>query len=327
MSTELREDHMNNPLVSIVVCTHNRAAFLKHTMETIFAQTYRPIEILIVDDGSTDGTREFIESCGERVRYYRKEKSCIADTRTVACRLAQGEYIAFQDDDDLMLPDRIDLLLDALYRYPEASFAAGDWAYIDKEGNLTGKKSTFTITAASEEPMVLEDGYKAVLWPLITPLPHTTLFRRADGDRVGWFDDARFFHACSDTDFFARLGKLGPIIYVPKVVSYYRMGHAQIWGKKLLSEYSRFLLFEKHLTSLPADRNELKTRLQYRLLHTMQFMKDLTRKGAEANGCVARDYLKRGLSLLPPRERLAYAWHASVRLPLKTLLRGSSYGR
>ena len=106
------------------------------------------------------------------------------------------------------------------------------------------------LTLKKEEPLLIEDGYKAVLWPLLSPLPHTTLFRKVDGERIGWFDNFRFFHACSDTDFFARLGQLGSIIYVPKIVSFYRVGHNQIWNNKVLTEYSRFLLFEKHLKAI-----------------------------------------------------------------------------
>lgn len=311
---------MNNPLISIVVCTYNRAHMLKQTMETIFAQQYRPVEILVVDDGSTDNTQELIESYGDKVRYYRQKNKGIAATRTTACKLALGEYIAFQDDDDLISADRILNLYETLCKYPEAVFAVGDWAYIDAEGNLTGKKSKFNIQAEKEEPVLIEDGYKAVLWPLVTPLPHTTLFRRVDGERIGWFDDSRFFHACSDTDFFARLGQHGPIVYVPKVVSYYRMGHNQIWGNSLLGEYSRFLLFEKHLLSMKAYQKDLKNRLQIRLLAVLQQLASFQRNGIKTPDTVSRDYVERGLSLLDIKGRLAYNWYASIKLPLRRII-------
>jgi glycosyltransferase involved in cell wall biosynthesis len=295
---------------------------LKFTMETIFAQKYEPVEILIVDDGSTDGTRELVEHYGERVRYYRKEKSCIAETRTVACRLAKGEYIAFQDDDDLMPPERIPLLYEAMCRYPEAAFAVGDYEYIDPQGGRTGRRSRFKVRPSDSRPMVIEDGYSAVLWPLLTPLPHTTLFRKADGERIGWFDDARFFHACSDTDFYARLGRLGPIVYVPEVVSYYRMGHAQIWGKKLLSEYSRFLLLEKHLKDLDGRDRELGARLRQRLLSVLKSMAFLRRNGHSMPTSVPTDYIRRGLGLLGIGERISYYFDAGLRLPVRRLIKG-----
>ncbi len=200
---------MNKPLISIVVCCYNRRHLLGQTMESIFAQDYKPVEILVVDDGSTDNTHELIESYGDKVRYYHHVNKGIAATRTIACELAKGEYIAFQDDDDLMPPNRITKLYEALSQYPTAVLVLGDCAYIDKNGNLTGEKSHFNICDEIKDlidkPLLIEDGYNAIMWPKVSPLPHTTLFRKADANKIGGFDTR--FYACSDSDFFARLGK------------------------------------------------------------------------------------------------------------------------
>ena len=87
-----------------------------------------------------------------------------------------------QDDDDLMPPQRIPTLMKALDQYPSAVLAIGNWATIDSEGNLTGKRSRFRgrldETELIERPLLIEDGYKAVLWPNLTPVPHTTLFHK-----------------------------------------------------------------------------------------------------------------------------------------------------
>ncbi|MBE0426195.1 MAG: glycosyltransferase family 2 protein [Nitrospirae bacterium] len=320
----LKQCPMNNPLISIVVCTYNRVQMLERTMESIFAQQYRPVEILIIDDGSTDNTGELIEGYGNKVRYHRQENKGIAAARTIGCKLAEGEYIAFQDDDDLMPPNRIICLYKALCRYPDAVLAVGDWVYIDAEGNSTGKRSKFNIHAENGEPTLIEDGYKAVLWPFVTPLPHTTLFKRADGECIGWFDDARFFHGCSDTDFFACLGQLGPIVYVPEIVSYYRMGHNQLWANNFLGEYSRFLLLEKHLNAITSDRNDLKKRLQFRMLNVLKQIASLQKNGDRPSHSVPGDYLKRGLSLLDLTGKLKYQWYASVRLPVRRFVLGQS---
>ena len=141
---------MSNPLVSIIVCTYNRADMLKHTMETIFAQKYKPVEVVVVDDGSTDNTEELIKSYDEKIRYYKQENKGIAAARTAGCQMAKGEYIAFQDDDDLMLPERIIYLYEALCQYPQAAFAVGDWIVIDHEGNSTGKRSKVNIKVKKE---------------------------------------------------------------------------------------------------------------------------------------------------------------------------------
>ncbi len=149
---------MNSTLVSIVVCTRNRAALLGTTMKTIMAQSYRPVEILVVDDGSTDATGEVVASFGGKVRYHRQERQGIAAARTAACRLADGELIAFQDDDDLMPPHRIDDLLEALRVYPRAVFAVGDWALIDPAGRATGSISQYQVRSSDGRPVLIEDG-------------------------------------------------------------------------------------------------------------------------------------------------------------------------
>ncbi len=316
----------SDPLISIIVCTYNRADMLKEAMRSIFAQEYRPVEILLFDDGSTDNTPEVAAGYGERVRYYRQENKGIGAARTAACQLAQGEYISFQDDDDLMPPDRISCLYEALQQHPRAVFAAGDLAYIDGEGKLTGKKSTFKIAAKDNKPLLIEDGYKAVLWPLITPVPHTTLFRKTDGERIGWVDEQ--FRKLEDIDFFARLGQLGPVVYVPKVVSYHRIGHAQLTtdyikkGGSLDWAYSWFLLLEKHLKSLDNAHREMKKRLQDRMLYTLKHIAFLTRHGDKVPEMTDGDHIKRGLSLLGLRERFLYSFYAYFRLPLRVLIKG-----
>jgi glycosyltransferase involved in cell wall biosynthesis len=314
-----------NPLVSIVVCTYNRAVMLQKTMETIFAQHYRPVEIVVVDDGSTDDTEKLISSYGDKVRYYRKKNEGISATRTIGCQLAKGEYIAFQDDDDLMPPDRIVNLYDALQRYPFATLALGDWAIIDNNGNLTGEKSRFSILLDNnitiKKPLLIKDGYAAILWPKITPGPPTTLFRRIDGERITWFDP-RFFHSCEDTDFFARLGQLGPIVYLPEIVCYYRKGHSSLIKNNLLTAYSRLLLFEKHLISLNPEQKDLKKRLQDRMLSILKQIAFFHSNDIKPIDSDYGDILKRGLSQLDVKGRLAYRLYTIARLTIRKFIKG-----
>ena len=312
-----------NPLVTIVLCTYNRAELLKEAMPSILAQQYEPVEIIVFDDGSTDNTKEVAASYGDRVTYYRQENKGLAAARTVACGLAKGEYFAFQDDDDIMPADRISKLYEALCKYPKAVLATGDWEMLNAEGVHTGERVTFDIEGKNGRPLFIEDGYKTVMWPLITPLPNATLFRKADGERIGWLDTR--FTRSSDTDFFARLGQLGGIVYVPQVVAYYRSGHARMWSDDvkngMICEYSSLLLYEKHLKSLVQGRLELKKRLQDRLLSTLKRLAFLDNLNTDEPDLLYADYRRRGLSLLGIKERLRYNWYVDVRLPLKSLIK------
>lgn len=317
---------MANPLITIVICTYNRADMLKEAMPSILAQTYEPVEILVFDDGSTDNTGEVVADFGDnRVRYYRQDNKGLAAARTVACgQLARGEYIAFQDDDDIMPPHRITCLYNAMLRYPQAVLAAGDWEMINVEGKLTGERITFTIEGKNDEPLLIEDGYKTIMWPMLSPLPNATLFRKAAGENIGWLDER--FSRSSDTDFFARLAQLGPIVYVPEVVAYYRSGHTRMWSDNdvngLVCEYNSFMLYEKHLKSLTTDRHEIQKRLEFRMLHTLTKLAFLARNCDKIPEAINPDYVTRGLSLLGMKDRLSYKWYVNFKLPMRKFIKG-----
>jgi len=291
-------------------------------MESVFAQKYKPVEIVVMDDGSTDNTPELMSSYKDKIRYFWQKNQGISAARNGACRLAKGELIAFQDDDDLMPADRITWLYQALSRYPSTVLAMGDWAEIDALGNLNGRQSKFINrfdNPDSQKSILIKNAYDAVLWPKITPTPHTTLFKRADGERIGWFDK-RFFHACEDTDFFARLGQLGSIIYVPQVVSFYRRGHGSLIDNNILHLSSKLLLFEKHLKILKAGQKELKNRLQLRMLRKINKLATLKNAGAEIPDTIFIDQIKKCLSLLGLKHKLAYRWLTMVKLPIRRII-------
>lgn len=320
---------MNNPLVSIVVCTYNRCFFLKKTMESIFKQQYEPVEIIIIDDGSTDNTQELISSYSDKVRYSRQENRGIAAARTAGCQLAKGEYIAFQDDDDIMPPYRIVRLYETLKKYPSAVLAFGDWTFIDNKGELTGERSRFPLlkdyNEEIKEPLLIEDGYTAIMWTKVIPGPPATLFSRLDGERIEWFD-SRFFHSYEDMDFFARLGQLGPIIYLPEIVCYYRKGHSSLTVQSLHAAYCEFLFIEKHLLAVKAHPKKLKKRLQYRMLWVLQKISFLQRNEIKLPNSFHDDYLRRGISLLNIRRRFDYWWYASIRPPIRKFILDLSKG-
>ena len=307
---------MDQPLVSIVITCYNRVDRLPETLESVLAQSYAPVEIVIVDDGSTDGTRELVASYGDKVRYHWHENRGIAATRTVGGQLARGEYIAFQDDDDLMPLERIVVLMNALKRYPQAVMATGDWEVIDDQSKIIGQRSRFVISGG-EAPVLLKNGRSAVLWPLLTPVPHTTLFRRADGERLAWFDE-RFFHACEDTDFFARCAALGPIVYVPEVVSLYRKGPG-LSATSVLQKYSRFLLFEKHIQETAGQDDALHRHLQNRLLGSLLDLARMKQGNQTFPERVSNSRLRAAVGLLTGKQQLTYRWVTSIRMPVRSL--------
>jgi glycosyltransferase involved in cell wall biosynthesis len=315
---------LSNPLVSIVICCHNRCDYLQQTLDSVFAQTYSPVEIIVMDDGSTDGTPELMASYADRIRYTWQECQGIAAARTNASRIARGEFIAYQDDDDLMPADRITNLYNALCEYPTAVFATGDYAVIDKAGKLTGSRWMPGTLEDKGRPVLIEDGQLAVLWPKVPAVPHTTLFRRRLGEQIGWFD-LDFKYACSDADFLARLGQLGPIVYLREIVSYYRRGHSAIWSDDVRTSCSRIQLWGKHLALIGPHKPELRRRLQERLRGTLVTLAAHRRRSKLSDPHVD-GWLQKGRSMLGAKEQLMYHLGTSINTPVRDFVKKAIRG-
>lgn len=292
---------MAGPLVSIVIPTHNRRRYIPLTMKSVLAQGYKPVEVVVVDDGSTDGTREWLESLGERITLLTQVARGVAAARNVAVRAARGDFIAFQDDDDLMPPDRIATLLALLHEHPEAVLATGDYEVIDEYGHSKGERWFPLPKEGGQRVQIHGDGQEAILWPRVPAVPHTTLFRRSDGERAGWFDES-FRYACSDADFLARLGKLGAVVHVPKIVSHYRRGHRALWKDEIRANYSRLQLWLKHLEDLPTI-SPLRQRLLTRMSRACGIIAFAWTKGNATFDPQYQVYFERALKELSPWDR------------------------
>ena len=127
-------------LVSIITPTYNCGAFIKETIESAIAQTYKNWEMIIVDDCSTDDTRSVVDSIGDpRVRYEcLTENSGAAVARTRAMQLAKGRYMAFLDSDDLWAPEKLQKQIDFMNKNRYA-FSCTAYDQIDEQGRSLGK--------------------------------------------------------------------------------------------------------------------------------------------------------------------------------------------
>src|SRR5664280_1650862 len=106
------------PKVSVVIPTYNRLAYLREALDSVLAQTRAADEILVVDDGSTDGTEAAISALPAPVRYLRQQNAGPAAARNHGLREAKGDWIAFLDSDDLWVPEKLEAQMDFLERNP-----------------------------------------------------------------------------------------------------------------------------------------------------------------------------------------------------------------
>ena len=127
------------PKVSVCIPTYNRKKYLCETINSILAQTYKDCEIVIVDDGSTDGTDDMIKKLGIPVTYHWQENSGDAAARNKLIELAQGQYISFIDSDDLLIPDAIERMVQALEAESGDVIIYGSYFRIDEDGRIYSK--------------------------------------------------------------------------------------------------------------------------------------------------------------------------------------------
>jgi glycosyltransferase involved in cell wall biosynthesis len=145
---------MTAPLVSVVVPTYNRAHLLGRTLTSALSQTYSSIEIVVVDDGSTDHTREQMarDYAGDsRVRYVHKRNGGPASARNVGFAHARGEYVALLDSDDVWYPWKLTLQIRCMERHPELGMTWSDMEMVDAQDRVV-------------EPAYLRKMYRAYRW-------------------------------------------------------------------------------------------------------------------------------------------------------------------
>lgn len=121
-------------LVSVIIPTYNRANLLDQAIESALAQTHTAVEVLVVDDGSTDNTREVTRRYDSRVRYIYQKNAGVAAARNTGMMNARGEFIALLDSDDIWLPWKLAAQVAFLRRFPQLGFVWTDMSAVDEGG-------------------------------------------------------------------------------------------------------------------------------------------------------------------------------------------------
>ncbi len=129
---------MKDPTVSVIIPTYNREDLLPRALDSVIAQTFEDWEIVLVDDGSTDGTASLADTyskrLGERIVYTRQPNTGCGGARNRGIDTARGRFVAFLDSDDEYLPNKLERQLELFARRPELGFVYCDHSYIDTSG-------------------------------------------------------------------------------------------------------------------------------------------------------------------------------------------------
>ena len=241
--------HERSPTVSVILPTYNRAHVIGRAIQDVLEQTYRDLELIIVDDGSTDNTEEIVSKMDDgRIRYIQHEKNRGANAaRNTGIAIAKGEYIAFQDSDDEWLPEKLEKQIYVFKKAPKNTgvvytgfwrFEGNQKRYIpspkikQKEGNICNK--------------ILHSNF------IGTP---TAVVKRECFEKAGIFDEN--LPRLQDWELFIRISKcyLFKCIDEPLVISYFTPRSISANQEALISAH--LYILKKHYDNLKADNKLL----------------------------------------------------------------------
>jgi glycosyltransferase involved in cell wall biosynthesis len=190
--------------VSVIIPTYNRARFLPDAIGSVLRQTCPVHEIIVVDDGSTDGTRDVVEKIPGPIRYLYQPNAGPAAARNRGLREANGTWIALQDSDDLWVPEKIRIQTEFLTLHPQLDFAFGHLSNFTVDAEKPGEpeildRKVFACLLANAAD--LKDFFRQLLISNPVPTP-AVMFRRDCLRQVGYFDES--LDCCEDYEFWLR---------------------------------------------------------------------------------------------------------------------------
>jgi len=250
------ESKKNQPRISVIIPTYNRAHLIGRAIKSVLNQTYQDFEIIVVDDGSTDNTEEVVKSFNDaRISYIRHEKNKgEAAARNTGIEAAKKEYIAFQDSDDESFPQRLEKQIKIFENESQKiGLVYSDMISIDEKG----KKHY--VKPAEFNPKDKFIYKKALNYERVCIGIGTSLIRKSCFGVAGFFDEKIPYFV--DADFFIRLSKYFYFYHISEpLINFYRMNYDsdENLNKSLKNLIiSRKLILKKYFSDIKKDRDTL----------------------------------------------------------------------
>lgn len=280
-------------IVSVILPTYNRANYIKDAIESVLNQTYKSIELLIIDDGSIDNTEEVISPFlkDKRIRYVKQENSGAAAARNKGLELSKGKYVAFIDSDDIWEKDKLEIQLAVMNSIPDAAIVFSDFSAKRQDGLIEKShiRTYFTVldtyklsyddvfshrnTLKNGEKVYWGNIYKTMIFGNII-LTSTTLFRQEVFNTEGIFDTN--YTTLEDYDLFLRLTKRFTAAFIDKPLICYRYSEKQLSGDLFFGKLCTNLIdiFNKNIAGIKDEKflkkNRKKIRQRLGTFHAMQ---------------------------------------------------------
>jgi len=278
---------MNKDLVSVIIPTYNRAMICKAAVESVLSQTHGNVEVVVVDDGSKDNTREVINGLDKRVKYIFKVNAGVTAARNTGLEAATGDYIAFLDDDDIWFPWKLEAQLSVLRAFSEVGMVWTDmravspngailhdyylqhmyhaYRFFDREKHFNKKIPLGEVWDKCPDIWREVGVYSGNIfsWMFMGNLVHTStvLLRKTWQEAIGYFDED-LFKSGEDYDFHFRTCRMGDVAYIDVSSIDYRVGapdqltapEYMIWGaQNNLTTILKMLARAKQEIQLPGS--------------------------------------------------------------------------
>jgi glycosyltransferase involved in cell wall biosynthesis len=211
--------------VSVIIPAYNRAAYINQTVDSVLEQTYKNLELIVVDDGSTDGTFEKLQEYGDRITLLTHEGRANkgqAASINLGLRKATGKYVAILDSDDFWEPNKLDIQVNFLEKQQNVGLVYCNGYGVDADGLRY-------YDFYSEDPNEQNDPNRVLLDCYIL-LPQNSLVRKSVYDEVGFFNEE--YRSAQDHDMLIRISEVCKFAYLPDFVFNYRRHEDSISAKK-----------------------------------------------------------------------------------------------
>jgi glycosyltransferase involved in cell wall biosynthesis len=254
---------MTRPIVSVIIPTYNRAQIIGDTIENIFQQTYKNIELIIVDDGSTDETQSVLRSYGDNIRWTSQKNAGPAAARNRGIAMATGEIVAFQDSDDTWDPTKLERQVSLLRRAESAVCCIC---------NAVVEHTDFHVIAFDNAPVkpAIEEGLwtnpAEVLATRFLLFNQTVAIRKSALDRVGGFDES--LRILEDHDLALRLAMGGPWAFIRKPLAT-RQARVERTERTLSGESTPLIVAENTVRSLESAARTAEASDQSKFLRSL----------------------------------------------------------
>ena len=263
------------PLVSVVVTTYNQAPYIAAALESVLGQTYRPLELIVVDDGSTDETPAAIAPFMESCRYVRQKNRGVAPARNRGVELAKGRYVAFLDGDDLWEPEQLSVQVSLATQFPGAGMVVVDGGNISERGTREAPLIRAPVWEMIPGECGRVSGDRCVVEFLLhgnlVPTTSQVMVPAEVLERIGPSDER--CNLASDYDLYLRIASRYDVVFTKGRLTWWRFLATSASGPTHLRRFrwarDEITVLRKHMKLSPPERRGFIRRLLKRKIATI----------------------------------------------------------